>query len=92
MLFTGVRYLEVFNVEFYRKNSWYTAHCPLHGRCPLFKVSAKSGFTAYIYIYINIYISVYFKLIVYVYCFCFNNVHSSSTFFLLFFTYCLAFP
>ena len=25
----------------YGKRSWYIAHCPLYGRCPLFGVSAK---------------------------------------------------
>ena len=27
----------------YGKRSWYIAHCPLYGRCPLFGVSAKRG-------------------------------------------------
>ena len=29
----------------YGKRSWYIAHCPLYGRCPLFGVSAKRGST-----------------------------------------------
>ena len=31
----------------YGKRSWYIAHCPLYGRCPLFGVSAKRGSTVY---------------------------------------------
>ena len=33
----------------YGKRSWYIAHCPLYGRCPLFGVSAKRGSTVYNY-------------------------------------------
>ena len=32
----------------YGKRSWYIAHCPLYGRCPLFGVSAKRGSTVYL--------------------------------------------
>ena len=34
----------------YGKRSWYIAHCPLYGRCPLFVVSAKRGSTVDVYI------------------------------------------
>ena len=32
----------------YGKRSWYIAHCPLYGRCPLFGVSAKRGSTVFL--------------------------------------------
>ena len=35
------------------KYSWYIAHCPLYGRCPLFGVSAKRGSTIDYYTYIR---------------------------------------
>ena len=41
----SVRYWEVFKYSIYGKRSWYIAHCPLYGRCPLFGVSAKRGST-----------------------------------------------
>ena len=34
----------------YGKRSWYIAHCPLYGRCPLFGVSAKRGSTVFVFI------------------------------------------
>ena len=43
----SVRYWEVFKYSIYGKRSWYIAHCPLYGRCPLFGVSAKRGSTVY---------------------------------------------
>ena len=44
-LFGGVRYSEVFKVQYLWESSWYIAHCPLYSRCPLFGVSAKRGST-----------------------------------------------
>ena len=31
--------------SFIGESSWYIALCPLYGRCPLFRVSAKRGST-----------------------------------------------
>ena len=32
-------------VQYLWESSWYIAHCPLNGRCPLFGVSPKIGST-----------------------------------------------
>ena len=42
---SAIRSVRYWEVCIYGKRSWYIAHCPLYGRCPLFGVSAKRGST-----------------------------------------------
>ena len=44
---SAIRSVRFLKYSIYGKRSWYIAHCPLYGRCPLFGVSAKRGSTVY---------------------------------------------